>query len=326
MGVITVLGSLGASVALAAGMVGMAQADPHAASSHDAATRGGHMAGMTHDVDPAGDSVSRLTKQRAEKIWARGGLPRIRGRVDAPRTITISKNSVPAGRYKFVINDATAFHNWHILGDVNKSSTVGGTGIFKWRARLSQGSYTVHCDVHPNHHAVDAERQLTNCRSLARIVRPEVERVGARPLCPDVVVCAAIVRQGTLLAARRTSPVELAGRWELPGGKVMPGESDEDALVREIGEELGMTITLLERVGADWPLGESVLRVWLGEFIGTEDPQPLEQHDLLRWVSPEELDELSWLPADIEPARAALTQWIRSWSAVRSGLRNHRFD
>jgi len=142
----------------------------------------------------------------------------------------------------------------------------------------------------------------------------------------DVVVCAAIVREHRLLAARRTSPVELAGRWELPGGKVKAGESDEDALVREIGEELGVTVTLLERVGADWPLGESVLRVWLGECLGTKDPEPLEQHDLLRWVSLAELDQVSWLPADVEPARAALTQWLGSSSAVRSRRRSNRLD
>ena len=141
-----------------------------------------------------------------------------------------------------------------------------------------------------------------------------------------MVVCAAIVREHKLLAARRTSPVELVGRWELPGGKVKAGESDEDALVREISEELGVTVKLLERVGADWLLGESVLRVWLGEYLGSKDPEPLEQHDLLRWVSLEELDQVSWLPADVEPARAALTQWLAGSSAVRSTRRSNRLD
>ncbi len=143
----------------------------------------------------------------------------------------------------------------------------------------------------------------------------------------DVVVCAAIVRRGRLLAARRTSPVELAGRWELPGGKVKAGESDEAALVREIREELGVTVALLERVGADWPLGESVLRVWLAECRDTEDPQSLEQHDLLRWLSLEELDDVTWVPADIEPARAALAQWLAgSRPGSRSDSRNHGVD
>lgn len=53
---------------------------------------------------------------------------------------------------------------------------------------------------------------------------------------------AAIVREGRVLAARRTAPPETAGRWELPGGKVEPGETPEEALVREVAEELGCGI------------------------------------------------------------------------------------
>lgn len=58
----------------------------------------------------------------------------------------------------------------------------------------------------------------------------------------SVVVGAAIVRDGCVLAARRTTPPEAAGRWEFPGGKVEAGESASAALVREIAEELGCTI------------------------------------------------------------------------------------
>jgi 8-oxo-dGTP diphosphatase len=133
----------------------------------------------------------------------------------------------------------------------------------------------------------------------------------------DVVVCAAIVRQGRLLAARRTLPPQLAGRWELPGGKVESGELDEDALVREIREELGVGIAIRERVGGDWPLGDGVLRVWLVDLLGTEEPHPLEQHDLLKWLSPNELDDVSWLPADVAPARAALDQWLKRSRPVK---------
>jgi 8-oxo-dGTP diphosphatase len=90
----------------------------------------------------------------------------------------------------------------------------------------------------------------------------------------------------------------VAGRWEFPGGKVEPGESDLDALVRECEEELGIRIAVTGRVGEDVPLahGWALLRVWLAEIVSGQ-PQPLE-HRSLRWLGPDELDSVSWLPAD----------------------------
>jgi 8-oxo-dGTP diphosphatase len=122
---------------------------------------------------------------------------------------------------------------------------------------------------------------------------------------PDVVVGAAIVRDGSLLAARRTEPAHLAGGWELTGGKVEPGETDEQALVREVREELGVTVAIGSRVGGDWPLGRYVLRVWLATIVDDGEPEPLEQHDAVRWVRLEEADAVDWLPGDREPALAA---------------------
>lgn len=114
----------------------------------------------------------------------------------------------------------------------------------------------------------------------------------------DVVVGAAIIDHGRLLAAQRAEPVELAGGWEFPGGKVDPGESDEAALIRECSEELGVTVKLGDRIGGDWPLGPSgVLRVWTAKIVEGE-PQPLE-HTELRWLDPEELYDVEWLPGDL---------------------------
>ncbi len=70
-----------------------------------------------------------------------------------------------------------------------------------------------------------------------------------------LVVAAAIVRAGAVLAARRTRPAALAGRWELPGGRVEPGESDPAALRRECREELGAEVVVRHRLGPDLPLG-----------------------------------------------------------------------
>jgi len=124
---------------------------------------------------------------------------------------------------------------------------------------------------------------------------------------PQIVVGAAIWRSGRLLAARRSAPSALAGGWELPGGKVDPGESDEQALLREIREELGVAVELTARVGADWPLVPGlVLRVWNARLTGpAADPLPLQDHDELRWLAPAELDSVDWLPGDRAPVRAA---------------------
>ncbi len=118
------------------------------------------------------------------------------------------------------------------------------------------------------------------------------------------VVGAAILDGDRLLAARRLEPPELAGGWELPGGKVDPGETDEQALLRECHEELGVLIRLLDRVGGDWPMGTTaLLRVWTAEVVeGT--PQPLEDHSELRWLEPSEWYDVEWLAADLPVVRA----------------------
>jgi 8-oxo-dGTP diphosphatase len=107
-----------------------------------------------------------------------------------------------------------------------------------------------------------------------------------------------------LLAARRTEPPALAGGWEFPGGKVDPGETAEQALHREVHEELGVTIELGERLpgpleGGRWPLGESfAMTLWLATVTDGE-PAPLEDHDELRWLGAAELYAVPWLPADL---------------------------
>jgi len=121
---------------------------------------------------------------------------------------------------------------------------------------------------------------------------------------PIVVVGAAVLDGGRLLAARRSAPPELAGRWELPGGKVERGETPEQALVRELREELGVTAEPVARVPGEWPLKPGyVLRVWTARLVaGT--PEPLQDHDELRWLTPEELR------AAVTTAPWALSPWL----------------
>lgn len=114
----------------------------------------------------------------------------------------------------------------------------------------------------------------------------------------SLVVGAAVVHRGRLLAARRTTPAEAAGRWELPGGKVEPGEPPEAALVREIAEELGCAVTVEHWLDGAQPIGTMhVLRAALCRLTEGE-PDPGADHDQLRWLMPEQLDEVDWLESD----------------------------
>ncbi|WP_210585633.1 (deoxy)nucleoside triphosphate pyrophosphohydrolase [Streptomyces sp. GESEQ-35] len=119
---------------------------------------------------------------------------------------------------------------------------------------------------------------------------------------PIVVVGAALVDGGRLLAARRSAPPELAGRWELPGGKVEPGETPEAALVRELREELGVETAVVGRVPGQWPLKPPyVLQVWTARLLpASPDPKPLQDHDELRWLTPAELWDVPWLEQDVQ--------------------------
>jgi 8-oxo-dGTP diphosphatase len=112
-----------------------------------------------------------------------------------------------------------------------------------------------------------------------------------------VVVATALVRDGAVLAAQRTRPPALAGRWELPGGRVEAGETEADAVVRECREELDCAVAPAGRVGTDLLIDAGVLRVHAAAPAGGAEPRAVE-HAALRWVGPDELDDLDWVDAD----------------------------
>jgi len=117
-------------------------------------------------------------------------------------------------------------------------------------------------------------------------------------------VGAAIVRAGLVLAARRSAPAELAGRWEFPGGKVEDGESDAAALIRECREELGVELEVGALLASAAVRDGVELRVYLCELRSGE-PTALQDHDELRWADADGIARLDWLPAD-RPALAAV--------------------
>jgi 8-oxo-dGTP diphosphatase len=114
-----------------------------------------------------------------------------------------------------------------------------------------------------------------------------------------IVVGAALIRDDRVLAARRSRPAELAGRWEFPGGKREAGETDADALIRECREELNIDIVVGAALGTTAVRAGVQLRVYLATLrAGEPTPNPLDSHDELRWVAADELEGLDWLPAD----------------------------
>lgn len=134
-------------------------------------------------------------------------------------------------------------------------------------------------------------------RLLAARAEVLVEDAAALAAGP-VVVATALCRDGRVLAAQRTRPPALAGRWELPGGRVEPGESEPDAVVRECREELGASVVVTGRLGTDLPIDAGVLRVHTAELApGSAQPRALE-HAGLRWVGPHELAGVDWVDAD----------------------------
>jgi 8-oxo-dGTP diphosphatase len=121
----------------------------------------------------------------------------------------------------------------------------------------------------------------------------------------QIVVAGALISGSSLLVAQRARPPELAGLWELPGGKVAAGESDATALARELHEELGVDVTVGSRIGADVALNPTTtLRAYrVTQTGGTLHPN---DHRELRWITADELEGLPWVPAD----RA----WVRELS------------
>ena len=116
----------------------------------------------------------------------------------------------------------------------------------------------------------------------------------------QIVVAGAIISRSMVLVAQRPRPPELAGRWELPGGKVAPGETEREALARELAEELGLKVgdvAVGDRLGDDVVLdGMTTLRAYRVRLIRGE-PRA-QDHRAVRWVTAAELHDLDWVPAD----------------------------
>lgn len=132
-----------------------------------------------------------------------------------------------------------------------------------------------------------------------------------------LVVGAAIVNDlavpTVVLGARRTKPEALRGRWEFPGGKVEIGEQPEEALRRELQEELRIDIylgaELVNPEGGTWPISDTYeMRLWIAT-IQTGEPRPTDSHDDFAWIASREIGSYDWLDADV-PIGVALARSV----------------
>lgn len=112
------------------------------------------------------------------------------------------------------------------------------------------------------------------------------------------VAAAIIVRDGEVFATQRGYG-EWRGWWEFPGGKIEPGECPQEALVREIREELDAEIEvgwLLETVEWDYPAFHLTMHCFMCTLLS--ESMHLNEHEASAWLTRDTLDSVKWLPAD----------------------------
>lgn len=133
-----------------------------------------------------------------------------------------------------------------------------------------------------------------------------------------LVVAGALLDEATgrLLLAQRTRPPEVAGRWELPGGKVESGETEVEALRRELVEELGVDVVVGDRLRGHTPLTDDLVLIarWARIVSGRATAH---EHQALRWVDAAELAEMA-TAGELVPAD---TVWV---DELLGALREHR--
>ena len=115
-----------------------------------------------------------------------------------------------------------------------------------------------------------------------------------------IEVVAAIIVKGKKVFATQRGYGEFKDGWEFPGGKIEQGESPEEALIREIREELDVDIRvgrLLETVEYDYPNFHLTMHCFICELLSEEIV--LKEHEDAKWLEEDELDSVDWLPADV---------------------------
>lgn len=118
-----------------------------------------------------------------------------------------------------------------------------------------------------------------------------------------IEVVAAIIKKDNEIFATQRGYGDFKGGWEFPGGKIEAGENPEQALIREIKEELAVEIEvgeLLHTVEFDYPTFHLTMHCFVCTLLSGE--LELKEHQAAKWLTKETLDSVEWLPADVEVA------------------------
>lgn len=134
------------------------------------------------------------------------------------------------------------------------------------------------------------------------------------------VVCGIIVRDEKVFCVERGPEMRLAYKWEFPGGKVEQGEAQEDALIRELEEELGVTVKPLLPLHSSKYIYEHV-SVELIPFVCVlvDGEIDLREHSAEKWLSHDELSQLDWAEAD----KPIVKEVKRRWDEIRIVIQNY---
>ena len=114
-----------------------------------------------------------------------------------------------------------------------------------------------------------------------------------------IEVVAAIIRKGDAIFATQRGYGDFKDWWEFPGGKMEPGETPEEALVREIREELSADISIdkfLYTVDYDYPAFHLTMHCYMCSLLC--EALHLNEHEAARWLKADEIHSVNWLPAD----------------------------
>jgi 8-oxo-dGTP diphosphatase len=248
------------------------------------------VARASYPVDAEPRTVAGLLR---DADYAAAALARVGHRLDADRRLC-----VPGTRVRIDIRLGPGIRV-PVVTTVRAADPCGFTSgrslLVRHDVRLTPAGAATRVD--------DEIRWTVPCgrRTVAALLDARAAELRARVAAAreaTVVVATALLRDGRLLAARRTRPPALAGRWELPGGRVEPGETECDAVTRECREELGAEVVATGRIGTDLPIAAGLLRVHCARLVpGSPEPTELE-HSAVRWVGAAELDGLDWVDAD----------------------------